>query len=283
VVTLAVLGVTAAPAAARPATLAPFVSHYVYSVERGHPNVFLLRGLVIDHVGKTVTVFAAESNGVQGTTTFSQRQRGSERILSVRRPVRFGAGSQVLIDLGARYQIGRYKFYRIDPKRHQISVAQSGCSPPGLIFNAHAFVAPQESSVVPCHPPGVISPGNCTPTGGRSTPFMVYPCSGAVLKRGRRTYPFLVEDGNRASTTIHPQIELTSTPPTAGILPAPPGVNDFDAPTERVTGRTREFGYTATGVASAGYWSDTPGTYYVQVTQAGASIFHSAVVFIQVR
>jgi hypothetical protein len=282
-ITLAVLGVTAAPAAARPATLAPFVSHYVYSVEHGHSNVFLLRGLVIDHIGKTVTVFAAESNGAQGTTTFSQRQRGSERILSVRRPVRFGAGSQVLIDLGARSQIGRYKFYRIDPKRHQISVAQSGCSPPGLIFNPSAFVAPQQTSVIPCHPSGVVSPGNCSAATNRSTPILVYPCNGAMLKRGQRSYPFLVEDGNRASTTFHPQIELTSTPPIAGVLPATPGVDGFDAPTGRVTGRTREFDYTASGVASPGYWSDTPGTYYVQVAQAGASIFQSPVVVIHVR
>jgi hypothetical protein len=129
IVLAALAAAIAAPGAAlaRQATLSPFVSHYVYSVERGHSNVFLLRGLVIDHISRHVTVFAAESNGVRSTTTFSQHQRGSERILCVRRPVRFGAGSQLLIDLGALDQIGRYKFYRIDPKRHQISVAQSGC------------------------------------------------------------------------------------------------------------------------------------------------------------
>ena len=285
IVLAALAAAMAAPGAAlaKQATLSPFVSHYVYSVERGHANVFLLRGLVIDHISRRVTVFAAESNGVHGTTTFSQRQRGSERILSVKRPVRFGAGSQLLVDLGALNQIGRYKFYRIDPKRHQISVVQSGCSPPGLIFNPSAFVAPEQTSVVPCHPSGVISPGNCTAAINRSTPFLVYPCNGAILKAGQRSYPFLIEDGNRASTKTHPQIELTSTPPTAGVLAATPASTASTAPTGRVTGRTREFSYTASGVASPGYWSDTPGTYYVQVAQAGASVFDSPVVVVHVR
>ena len=273
----------AAAAAARAPTLAPFVSHYVYSVERGNKNVFLLRGLVVDHISRHETVFAAESNGVRETTTFRQRQHGSQRILSVAHPVRFSRNSQLLIDVGALSQIGRYKFYRVDPRLHEISVVQSGCSPPGLIFNAHAFVAPEQDSVVPCHPSGVTLARELRGQLQPPVPFLDYPCNGAILKRGQRQYPFLLEDGNRASTAQHPQVVLTSTPPTAGMLTSTPGADGFIAPTARVHGRTREFGYTAPGVAAPGYWSATPGTYYVQVQQAGASVFFSPVVVIHVR
>ncbi|MGI8712134.1 MAG: hypothetical protein ACR2NR_02920 [Solirubrobacteraceae bacterium] len=278
-----VLAAAAGPAAAHGPTVSPFLVHYVYRGIPGHRGELKLVRLEVDGVPGRLKAFAAVFTPGRRSTTFVQSQSGSTRIMRARRAITVGARSQLLVSLAGRDQIGRYKFYRIDPRRRRLSVSRVGCTPPGFILDAMAFAVAVRVPIVACHPKGMISPGSCTGT-GIQTPFLPYPCDGAIIRRGARRNLFAVYDANPESALYKPYIDLSPKPPdAAGVLPVDTTGDGVFAQTTRVPARPRQFHYTDYAYTFPGFWTITPGKYYVQVQQIDAPVFYSRVAAIYVR
>ena len=106
----------------------------------------------------------------------------------------------------------------------------------------------------------------CHASAGSQIPVITLPCTGAVIKVGSKP-TFKVYDANIYAHKYKGFINLNKQPPRQGIVPNDSGADGFYDTLKPVKGHRTQWFDRPTYQSYAGYWSVTPGKYYVQVQQ----------------
>jgi len=106
----------------------------------------------------------------------------------------------------------------------------------------------------------------CHATAGSQIPIITFPCNGAVLNVGSKP-TFKVYDANIYAHKYKRFINLSSKAPRHGIVPSDDGADGVFGALTQVMGHRTQWFDKPTYETYPGYWSITPGKYYVQVQQ----------------
>jgi hypothetical protein len=106
----------------------------------------------------------------------------------------------------------------------------------------------------------------CHASAGSQMPIITFPCAGAVIKVGSKP-TFKVFDANVYAHKYKPFLNLNRQPPRHGIVPTDSGADGFYNTAGQVKGHPTQWLDKPKYETYAGYWSITPGKYYVQVQQ----------------
>jgi hypothetical protein len=113
----------------------------------------------------------------------------------------------------------------------------------------------------------------CHASAGSQIPIITFPCNGAVIRVGSRQ-TFKVYDANIYAHKYKPFINLTSKAPRHGIVPTDGGADGFYDSLRQVKGHRTQWSNKPRYETYRGYWSVTPGKYYVQVQQVDPRAKH---------
>jgi hypothetical protein len=106
----------------------------------------------------------------------------------------------------------------------------------------------------------------CHASAGSQIPIITLPCTGAVIKLGSKP-TFKVFDANIYAHKYKRFINLNKQPPRHGIVPNDSGADGFYTTLAQVKGHRTQWFAEVKYQTYPGYWSITPGKYYVQVQQ----------------
>jgi hypothetical protein len=106
----------------------------------------------------------------------------------------------------------------------------------------------------------------CHASAGSQVPIITFPCNGTAIRVGAKP-TFKVDDANIYAHKYKQFINLTKKPPRHGILADDSGADGVYDALRQVKGHRNRWFDKPTYETYPGYWSVTPGKYYVQVQQ----------------
>jgi hypothetical protein len=106
----------------------------------------------------------------------------------------------------------------------------------------------------------------CHASAGSQIPIITFPCTGAVIKVGSKP-TFKVFDANIYAHKYKPFLNLSTQPPRHGIVPNDSGADGVYNTLAQVKGHGTQWLDKPKYGTYPGYWSITPGKYYVQIQQ----------------